>query len=268
MSSYRRRPVRRPDRRPSRLQREEGDPIAGVIFTQVVLCCLLVGLMYFGRLSQHPLSLAASARMDALMEEPIAQVFAPNGEGNLLFSYDYAGQFFTQFKEQKTDLPQGGLFFVLAKPDKDGRLKAPENAILSPVRVTHPLYAPVEGLITSWFGYREHPTTGMLDFHTGLDIAAPMGTPIAAALPGVVEEVGKSPIYGNYITLRHSDTLTTRYCHCSEIVVEEGVQLREGETVALVGNTGVVTGPHLHFEVYVGEKLVDPAWVLEGLGAI
>ena len=71
------------------------------------------------------------------------------------------------------------------------------------------------GKITSGFGYRLHPVTGERDFHTGIDIAAAEGTPVVAALPGTVTEVGYDGIYGNYVRMSHGTNIETRYCHCS-----------------------------------------------------
>lgn len=143
------------------------------------------------------------------------------------------------------------------------RLPVPEYATTAPIIINYPLTPPVSGKITSGFGYRLHPVTGERDFHTGIDIAADEGTPIAAALPGTVVEVGYDGIYGNYIRLSHGTNIETRYCHCSEILAEEGSKLREGERIALVGSTGMTTGAHLHFEVLADGLLADPAGVLE-----
>jgi len=234
-----------------------------VLFTQILLCGLLVGMSYYAKQSPNQISVEAQAQVMALMDQPIAEVFEPKEAQPVEFDYNYSDRFFGDL--QKTNLPQGGLFSVIPEKDEDGLLKAPKNASLSPFATSCRLYAPVEGLITSAFGYREHPTTQMLDFHTGIDIAAPRSTPIRAALPGVVKEVGESPIYGNYLILDHSNGLTTRYCHCEVVTAREGERLRRGEKLALVGSTGVATGPHLHFEILVNDILYDPLWVLEGV---
>lgn len=122
---------------------------------------------------------------------------------------------------------------------------------------------PVKGVLTSPFGFRQHPITGKSDFHTGVDLAVPKGTPIGAAYPGRVVEVGESDIYGKTITLFHGG-FATRYCHCDSIVAKEGMNLRQGETVALVGSTGMATGPHLHFELIIQGKNADPLCGAEG----
>ena len=146
---------------------------------------------------------------------------------------------------------------------KQERLAAPENALISPVQFSCAMYPPVSGEVTSLYGYRKHPVTNRLDFHTGMDIAAAEGTAIVSALPGTIAETGYSEIYGNYVLLRHGVNIQTRYCHCSEILVQTGERIREGDIIAKVGSTGISTGPHLHFEVYADGKLVDPAYALE-----
>lgn len=134
----------------------------------------------------------------------------------------------------------------------------PTNLYEGQLLVTAAARAPVSGPLTSPFGLRQHPVTGAGDYHTGLDIAAPEGADIYAVYPGSVAEVGQSEIYGNYITLDHGGGLTTRYCHCSRILAEEGQRLRAGARIAEVGSTGMVTGPHLHFEARVKGDLVQP----------
>ena len=113
---------------------------------------------------------------------------------------------------------------------------------------------PVAGTITSPQGYRTDPITGEVSYHSGTDIAVPEGTPILAAADGTVtvanalDSWGGS--YGYYVKLDHGDGLTTLYAHCSSICVTAGQQVKAGEVIAYVGQTGRVTGPHLHFEVH------------------
>lgn len=142
-------------------------------------------------------------------------------------------------------------------------LPAAEGTTLAPYFLTASMWSPVSGLVTSRFGWRGHPVSGQKDFHTGVDIAAAQGTPILAALPGVVEQTGYSESYGNFVVLRHSDNLRTTYNHCSEILAKEGEQLARGDRIALVGSTGISTGPHLHFEVEVKGLKADPLQALE-----
>ncbi|MEE0980439.1 MAG: M23 family metallopeptidase, partial [Acutalibacteraceae bacterium] len=94
--------------------------------------------------------------------------------------------------------------------------------------------------------------------HTGVDIAADEGTGIVAAYNGVVKDTGYGEKKGNFVLMEHSDGTQTLYCHCSEILVTEGSVIRAGELIALVGNTGWSTGPHLHFEIRIDGSSVDP----------
>ncbi|WP_274953052.1 M23 family metallopeptidase [Angelakisella massiliensis] len=134
----------------------------------------------------------------------------------------------------------------------------PENVVTGPVVTTAAARYPAYGTVTSFFGLREHPISGAADFHTGLDIAAPMGSSIYAVFPGEVAEVGVSDIYGNYIRLTHSGGLETVYCHCSEILAPEGAVVRAGERIAEVGSTGISTGPHVHLSVLLDGSYLDP----------
>ncbi len=121
---------------------------------------------------------------------------------------------------------------------------------------------PVTGRITSRFGYRTDPINGGDGFHSGLDIACAEGTPIACAFFGQVIETGFTERAGNYVIVRHSDSLVTFYCHCSQLLVKSGDIIRRGETIALVGSTGRSTGPHLHFEVRIDGIKMNPEILL------
>lgn len=172
-------------------------------------------------------------------------------------SYDYLGSTTVSY------ISASGGMFPVAEADTKNMTPAPAGCVLSPVYLGSKIKPPVTGLITSGFSYRYHPVTGKNDFHTGLDIAAAEGSPILAALPGEVAEVGCNEIYGNYIVLKHATNLKTSYSHCSEIIARKGMSVRQGERIALVGQTGTATGPHLHFSVIVEGEYTDPAWVLE-----
>ncbi len=117
-------------------------------------------------------------------------------------------------------------------------------------RKTIPTTMPVEmGYYSSNFGYRLDPITGRSTVHTGVDLIAPPGTPVVAAAGGVVATVAYVAEYGNIVDIDHDNGLTSRYAHLSKSVVRVGDVVMKGQKIALVGNTGRTTGPHLHFEV-------------------
>ncbi len=118
---------------------------------------------------------------------------------------------------------------------------------------------PVSGTITSPFGWRHSPFGSGLEFHQGLDIGAPMGATITAAAGGTVINAGWYGGYGNYILIDHGGGISTGYGHCSQIFVANGQQVQKGQAIGAVGSTGASTGPHLHFEVRINGKPVDPA---------
>lgn len=141
--------------------------------------------------------------------------------------------------------------------------EAVTNASFAPIKATSPATAPIEnGRYTSYFGYRINPITNKFSFHTGLDIAASEGTKIRAVYSGRVTKVSEDERAGKYIFIAHDDGFITFYCHCSEILAEEGANIRQGETIARVGSTGWSTGPHLHFEVRKNNIRYNPLHIL------
>jgi murein DD-endopeptidase MepM/ murein hydrolase activator NlpD len=122
----------------------------------------------------------------------------------------------------------------------------------------------VEGFVGSGFGMRTDPFTGEMTMHTGVDFAAPVGTPIFAAAGGVVEAAERHPEYGNLVRIDHGNGLSTWYAHTSRFLVKAGDIVRKGQQIALVGATGRATGPHLHFEVRVNGTPQNPLKYLAG----
>ncbi|BCJ92879.1 hypothetical protein acsn021_04480 [Anaerocolumna cellulosilytica] len=117
---------------------------------------------------------------------------------------------------------------------------------------------PASRRITSYFGNRNQPTAGASTYHKGIDIGASTGTEIVAAASGTVVTAAHSSSAGNYIMISHGNSTFTVYMHCSKLLVSVGQQVNQGETIALVGSTGVSTGPHLHFGVSVNGGYVNP----------
>ena len=114
--------------------------------------------------------------------------------------------------------------------------------------------------LTSGFGTRIHPIINAPRMHTGIDWASPVGTPIMAAGNGVVEEAHRKGGYGNYVRIRHANGYQTTYAHMSRIApnIKQGVKVKQGQVIGYVGCTGLCSGPHLHYEVLVNNRFVDP----------
>jgi murein DD-endopeptidase MepM/ murein hydrolase activator NlpD len=121
-----------------------------------------------------------------------------------------------------------------------------------------PAIWPVHGWISSRFGYRQSPFTGKREFHKGLDIANRHGTPIIATADGVVSFVGEKGSLGLTVVIDHGHGITTRYAHLEQIVKKKSERVKRGETIALLGNSGRSTGPHLHYEVRLNGVQVNP----------
>ncbi len=140
------------------------------------------------------------------------------------------------------------------------RLETVERAIHSQSeRLAHvPSIFPVRGLIGAGFGWRRDPFTGLRQFHRGIDISAPEGTPVRAPADGIVVKTERNGGYGKVLYISHGNGIVTRYGHLSAYRVRPGQKVRRGDVIALVGNTGRSTAPHLHYEVLVGGKQVDP----------
>lgn len=117
---------------------------------------------------------------------------------------------------------------------------------------------PVQGEITSYYGWRTHPIFGTTRYHSGYDIACDTGTPIAAADSGTVVYSGWLGGYGYCVMIDHGGGLVSLYGHNSELWVSEGQYVQQGQTIALAGSTGWSTGPHCHFEARLNGELTDP----------
>lgn len=135
------------------------------------------------------------------------------------------------------------------------------------LQASMPTHPPVTyPYLSSSFGWRRHPVTGRHSMHEGLDFAAPRGTPIHAASGGVVTEARYVPGYGKMVQINHGNGLVTRYAHASSINVKLGEMVEKGQMIARVGSTGRSTGPHLHFEVRMGDQPLDPRLFLDSDG--
>jgi murein DD-endopeptidase MepM/ murein hydrolase activator NlpD len=112
--------------------------------------------------------------------------------------------------------------------------------------------------VTSPFGYRHHPTLGRQQLHTGVDLSVPTGTPIKAVADGVVLRASEDAVNGKVVIVDHGRGVTTAYCHNSRLLVATGEAVRAGQILSESGSTGRSTGPHLHYQLELGRRPVDP----------
>lgn len=142
-----------------------------------------------------------------------------------------------------------------AEPSRSGRQP--------PTQTPHrELVWPLRGPITERFGWRTHPVYGTRNFHEGIDIGVPPGTPVRAVAAGKVIFAGSYGGYGLTVKIDHGGGLVSRYSHNSELLVQEGESVEAGQVIAKSGNTGVSTGPHLDFGLYRDQVPIDPLTML------
>lgn len=156
-------------------------------------------------------------------------------------------------------LDRGAKKLQLVRWEQDGRAQWFEASGVGERRGS--LTMPVQGRITSGYGPRRHPILGFVRMHKGLDIGAPYGTPIRAALDGVVTFAGRNAGYGNFVKLGHSGGLATGYGHMSRIYVRPGTRVAQGQLIGAVGSTGLSTGAHLHYELWRNGAAINPGSV-------
>ncbi len=146
--------------------------------------------------------------------------------------------------------------------NREQQLNVLENMLMS--RNLHkevfPAGRPItKGWLSSKFGTRNDPFTGKPEFHKGIDLAGKEGSDIISVAAGVVTWAGKRYGYGNLVEVTHGNGYVTRYGHAKDVLVKMGETVKKGQKIALMGNTGRSTGPHVHFEVWVDGKTVDPS---------
>lgn len=254
------------------------DYYSAVLLSQII-CSVLILLLFFcfksgsnGEILKNAYSILLK---EDFMSEKISSVVSAIGEyaSGKGVSFAVSGNKVVPYEE--TTVPVETTTEPVTESEKavfaadsvsEIALKHTEKAATEPVteKEKSKLIFPVEeGRFTSLFGERTDPLSEGDDYHHGVDIGADEGDRIRAVSDGVVSAVGEDSISGKYIIMTHSESYDTLYCHCSEIVAEEGSVIRQGETIALVGSTGYSTGPHLHFEVRRDGESIDPMPFLE-----
>jgi murein DD-endopeptidase MepM/ murein hydrolase activator NlpD len=139
----------------------------------------------------------------------------------------------------------------------------PKTKMTGPITGESPLRFPVDGRISSQFGWREDPFSGQEKFHEGIDIAAQSGQEIYPIKNGRVIFSGLTPGYGHTVAIDHGDGFTSKYSHNLKNLVTLGEEVNPNQAIALVGSTGKSTGPHLHFEVQFEGKKINPLYIVQ-----
>ena len=177
----------------------------------------------------------------------------------------------------KSDPTLGRLAFD-ARTDLDGLIRRANILSASFAEVTDtltrnnqrlaatPSIMPTAGWLSSQFSmHRFHPILHISRPHEGIDVAAPMGAPVVAPASGVVITITQQHGYGLILEINHGNGLVTKYAHLSRVLVREGAKVTRGQVIAAVGNSGLSTGPHLHYEIHINGRVVDPlTYVLPG----
>ncbi|CCV11939.1 M23 family metallopeptidase [Mesorhizobium sp. STM 4661] len=214
--------------------------------TQRLIKLLASGVDFQSRLSP-------SDRIEVLFSQPDGDDQASDESELLYVSATFGGTTRNFYRFQMQD---GGTDYF----DEDGSI-AQQFLLRNPLP---------NGRFTSGFGARRHPILGYVRMHTGVDWAAPIGTPIIAAGNGVVEKAGWAGGYGNQTIIRHTNGYETTYNHQNAFAkgIESGVRVRQGQIIGYVGRTGLSTGPHLHYELAVNGTKVDPMRVRLPVGKV
>jgi murein DD-endopeptidase MepM/ murein hydrolase activator NlpD len=164
------------------------------------------------------------------------------------------------FASEGPALPQQLAFLASTVSESGQSLRALGRYVerTRPVLLSMPFRWPVRGPLNSRFGQRQSPWTGEPEFHRGLDISAGRGTPVHAPATGTVHFAGNGGEYGNTVILDHGHELRSLYGHLQEVRVKSGEHVERGQVIALTGNTGRTSGPHLHYEIQLRGQAVDP----------
>lgn len=174
--------------------------------------------------------------------------------GKVLYvSLNLSGKEYNIFRYSPNNTPNNHDFF-----SEDGK-SVKRSLLRTPVKLVR---------VSSHYGNRHHPTLGYTKMHKGVDFAAPTGTPIYAAGNGVITEIGWKSGYGKFIQIKHSQNLSTAYAHASNFAknLKPGSIVKQGQVIAYVGSTGRTTGAHLHYEVKISGKNINPMHVKSTLG--
>lgn len=197
----------------------------------------------------------------------VGRAVSPDGKLGETIGDVYTAVFGEQEIPAEDSDPDGGENGIPSAPEGETVYTAantPQQVCLTQQVLGFPYASPLDGEITSGFGYRLHPILGEEKFHYGMDIAAETGSVIHAFAAGTVTVVAESSDLGKYVIVSHPGGYTSLYAHCSLVTASSGQQVALGDPIAEVGDTGMTTGPHLHFELMHGSDYMEPLYYVEG----
>lgn len=229
-----------------------------VMMVQAIVCTVLIVILalsgrntsdFFNKTCEYYKKFSADTIKKEDVSEAVCQVgnFVSNLKENEVLE-----------DESTTYAPSGGEDLIFSSLD------ALEGVCFDKYDLSFSVSSPLETYkITSRFGYRIGPISGVPGIHTGLDMAAGYGSNIYSAADGVVVDAAYDKSYGYYVKIEHSDDVVSIYAHCSKLCVSEGEKVDRGDTIAKVGSTGDSTGNHLHFEMRKGNIRINPEYALK-----
>jgi murein DD-endopeptidase MepM/ murein hydrolase activator NlpD len=221
----------------------------------VAICAIAAPLM----LASFDHALAEETDATELPEQPvrISVGKVPDGEGRPVYSDQQTFSGSGSVIRFSTTRPRRDLAAPTSARREAGALQSLAMAPVGPRRM--PAYFPLAArAMTSGFGPRYHPMLGGKRSHSGVDLAAPAGTPVSATADGVVSYANWNGGYGIMVAVLHAGGVETRYGHLMRNAVAPGQRVRTGEVVGWVGSTGLSTGPHVHYEVRIDGRAVSP----------
>lgn len=259
---------------------KKGPSLMSRMIKQIIVCFIIYGVFYVVTNREYFLSTEFQTKVQNLA--------AQNETLNNAYQYimGYLQKYFPSYSEEETSTPEesqdenapnqsqtnetsseenldtndeniGGSTEDIPEEEKTQEQKDVEE-----IKNTTSFMIPIQGTISSTFGWRTPTTKTVPKYHTGLDIAAETGTIIKAATDGTVILASSEGDYGNHYKIQIEDIVII-YAHCSKLYLKEGDTVYQGQEIAEVGSTGNSTGPHLHFEIRKEERLVDPQLILD-----
>ena len=240
---------------------------------QIIICLLIYGIIYMIQNSQTIFSEQFINKTKEILsyDTNFVEIYENIKNGIITFNNNLQQKEKTNEtqEENKEQEPQidsekaiGGAVEEQEEQGEDAKEETQEEQDIKNIKNTTTFIKPVEGTITSIFGYRDTATGSVPKNHTGTDIATNLGTKIKSATDGEVVLASEEGDYGKHLKIQIGE-VSIIYAHCNNLYVKQGEKIKQGQEIAEVGSTGNSTGPHLHFEIRYQERIIDPQKILE-----